>query len=194
MAKVFECLSLALDMPLPESLDQYHTDSSFVCDLIHYPQVLAEASRINAHSDSGTITFLFQHEVGGLEVADMASTDKTSSAAVDESAKFIPVEPRRGEILLLVGYLLMRLTNKRWKNTVHRVLGPPCSTDNDKMPKDIDDLTEMAPERYSIAFFSHPASNVTIEPLASCCTEQQPALKAINVGEYFQKKKAEILS
>jgi len=187
-------------MPLPESLDQYHTDSGFVCDLIHYPQVLAEslrsaeAFRSNAHSDSGTITFLFQHEVGGLEVADMASTDKTSSAAVDEAAKFIPVEPRPGEILVLVGYLLMRLTNKRWKNTVHRVLEPPCSTGNDKIPKDIDDSTEMAPERYSIAFFSYPDSKVTIEPLASCCTDQQSAFKAINVGEYLRKKRAQITS
>ena len=124
----------------------------------------------------------------------MASTDKTSTAAVEETAKFIPVDPKPGEILVLVGYLLMRLTNKRWKNTVHRVLEPPCSADSGETRNATDDSQQMASERYSIAFFAHPDLEATIEPLASCCVDQQPAFRPIHVGEYLRKKMVQIRS
>ena len=96
----------------------------FVSSLIHYPAEstgLVEFIRAPAHADLSTLTLLFQNGVGGLQVADMSSTDKTSSAAVNESAKFLDIEPDCKTILVNAGHLLERWTNGRWKSTVHRV-------------------------------------------------------------------------
>lgn len=113
--------------------------------------------RSPAHSDFGTLTLLFQQEVGGLEVADMSSTEKLTSAAVEKSATFIPVEPNPDTILVNVGYLLMRWTNARWRNSVHRVSAPPSLIN-----------MEIIPERYSFAFFSFPDAQTVVEPLPTC--------------------------
>ena len=130
----------------------------FVSSLIHYPAISTQRLRSSeivrnpAHSDLGTLTLLFQHNVGGLEVVDMSSTDKTATAAVEKSGEFIHVEPRPRTIVVNVGYLLMRWTNGRWKNTVHRVLEPPRLIDS-RGTQDIDESGETIPERYSVAFF-----------------------------------------
>jgi len=160
----------------------------FVSSFIHYPAVSAqlirsgEVVRSPAHSDFGTLTLLFQQKVGGLEVADMSSTEKISSAAVEKSAKFIHVEPNPGTILVNAGYLLMRWTNARWKNSVHRVLEPPGTAD-----------MELIPERYSFAFFSFPDAQTVVEPLASCCSTQRPRKwSSIVAGEYLLNKRAEL--
>ena len=168
--------------------------------LIHYPAVSAqllrsdEVTRNPAHSDFGTLTLLFQRDVGGLEIADMSSTDKTTSAAVDKSGKFIHVDPEPGTVLVNIGYLLMRWTNGRWKNTVHRVSEPPRSVSN-KAAEEIDNLGEIIPERYSIAFFSFPDAATMVEPLPKCCSDQKPKRWGpINAGEYLLKKRAVIHS
>jgi isopenicillin N synthase-like dioxygenase len=161
---------MALGLGSTESLGQHHTGSMFVSSLIHYPTVSlrqvrsGEVIRNPAHSDFGTLTLLFQRDVGGLQVADMSSTDKTNSTAVNESAKFLDVELNPETILVNVGYLLMRWTNGRWKNTVHRVSEPPSA--NGRKVREGDEL-EMVPERYSIAFFSFPDAKTNVGPLGS---------------------------
>jgi isopenicillin N synthase-like dioxygenase len=179
-------------------LDQHHNGSLFVSSLIHYPAISAQLGRSGetvrspAHSDFGTLTLLFQHDFGGLQVADMSSTDKTSSSAVDKSATFLNVEPDPETILVIVGYLLMRWTNGRWKNTVHRVMEPPSTNDKKKAEGD---NSELIPERYSIAFFSFPDAETDVEPLDSCCSDQEPKRwKPINAGNYRLQKRAVIYS
>lgn len=188
---------MALDLGQEESLNQHHRGSMFVSSLVHYPTVSAELFRSSqvvrcpAHSDLSTLTLLFQQDVGGLEVADMSSTDKISSSAVEKSGDFIQVDPNPGTILVNVGYLLMRWTNGRWKNTVHRVSEPPRSV---KIDQGTDD-TEMIPERYSLAFFSYPDAQTIVEPLASCCNNQKPKRWGpINAGEYLLTKRAALYS
>jgi isopenicillin N synthase-like dioxygenase len=138
------------------------------------------------------LTLLFQRDVGGLEIADMSSTDKTSSTAVDKSGKFLHVEPNHEDILVNVGYLLMRWTNGQWKNTVHRVLEPPLLLRNE-IGQEVDD-SEMIPERYSIAFFSFPDTDTIVEPLPSCCSDQKPKWGSIHAGQYLFKKRTEVYS
>ncbi|KAH8701242.1 hypothetical protein GQ44DRAFT_632271 [Phaeosphaeriaceae sp. PMI808] len=186
--QLLECASLALKLGPTESFGQYHGGVLDVSSFIHYPEALphrlrsGEAVRNPAHSDLSTLTLLFQHGVGGLQVADMSSTDKTSSAAVDASAKFIDIEPRTDSILVNAGYLLMRWTNGRWKNTVHRVSEPPTFASNDQ--------TGPVPERYSIAFFSFPDAETLIEPLHVCCSEEKPKRwQPLNAGEYIRRKR-----
>jgi isopenicillin N synthase-like dioxygenase len=170
----------------------------FTSSLIHYPSVplgqiqSGEVVRNPAHSDLGTLTLLFQCDVGGLQVADMSSTDKTRSTAVNESAKFLDVEPNPESVLVNVGYLLMRWTNGRWKNTVHRVSAPPSAEDGDVIKGDNE---EMVPERYSIAFFSFPDPETNIEPFHCCCNNQVPKKwGSLNAGEYLLKKRTAIYS
>lgn len=127
-------------------------------------------------------------------MADMGSTDKITSADVEKSGKFIHIDPKPGAILVNVGYLLMRWTNGRWKNTVHRVSEPPRSMSNETA-QGVDDLKEMVPERFSIAFFSNPDPDTVVEPLENCCTDQRPKKWGpINAGNYIVKKRTALYS
>ena len=189
---------MALESGSTESLGQHHKGSMFVSSLIHYPTVpvrlvrSGEVIRSPAHSDFGTLTLLFQRDVGGLQVADMSSTDKISSTAVNKSAKFLDADPNPETILVNVGYLLMRWTNGRWKNTVHRVSEPPsASATNARESNDLGSI----PERYSVAFFSFPDAETNVEPLDSCCSDQVPKRWGpINAGEYLLQKRAVLYS
>ncbi|KAF5353547.1 hypothetical protein D9756_007810 [Leucocoprinus leucothites] len=102
--------------------------------LLHYPSISTsallneEVSRIDAHSDFGSITLLFQDDIGGLEVQG------------PNSDKFIPVRPIPGSLLLNAGDLLMRWSNDTIKSTIHRVRAPPFTK------------SETTPDRYSIPY------------------------------------------
>jgi isopenicillin N synthase-like dioxygenase len=164
-----------------------------VSSFIHYPVAPAqlnksgEAIRNPPHSDLGTLTLLFQHDVGGLQIADMSSTTETSSTAVSKDARFLDVQPSSEMVLVNVGYLLMRWTNGRWKNTVHRVSEPP-SVDGTKGPE-----SRSLPERYSIAFFSFPNAETAITPLSTCCNAEMPKKWGpLNAGKYLLKKRGEL--
>jgi len=189
IGKLLECLSVALKME-PDFFSRYHTGSMFVSSLLHYPAVSStsvqpgQVVRNPAHSDFGTLTLLFQHKVGGLEVADMSSPEKFSSAAVEKSATFLPVEPNPEMVLVNVGYLLMRWTNARWKNSVHRVSAPSRSINS-----------ETIPERYSFAFFSYPDAQSIIEPLPACYNNEMPKRWGpINAGDYLLRKREKFYS
>jgi isopenicillin N synthase-like dioxygenase len=171
-----------------------------VSSLIHYPATptqrrrLGEVVRNPAHSDLGTLTFLFQRDIGGLEIADMSSTDETTTAAVEKNARFVGIDPKPGTIVVNIGYLLMRWTNGRWRNTVHRV-GVPPNLVNKWTPQDSGDLKAMIPERYSIAFFGFPDTATIVEPLATCWSNEKPKRWGpINAGEYLLKKRAALYS
>ena len=164
----------------------------FTSSLLHYPALTRQVSsnkvvRNPAHSDFGTLTLLFQRDVGGLQVADMGSTNKTSSAAVDKSARFLDVEPDPHTILVNAGYLLMRWTNRRYKNTVHRVSEPPPPH---RAKTGGGNQSESIPQRYSVAFFSFPDADTDFEPLSSCCSDEVPKKwNPINAGEYLARKR-----
>jgi isopenicillin N synthase-like dioxygenase len=192
--QLLECLSIALDLGPTESLRQHHNGSMFVSSLIHYPATpieIGEIIRGPAHSDLGTLTLLFQYGVGGLQVADMNSTDKISSAAVNKSAKFLDIEPDHETILVNIGYLLMRWTNGRWKNTVHRVSEPPLA--NSINARESGD-PRLVPERYSIAFFIFPDAETNIEPFDSCCRDKvRKNWGPIKAGDYLFQKRGDLL-
>jgi len=183
-------ISSALNLNLDNSLCQYHTGSSFACSLLHYPHEPFDQTdpgvRYAAHSDLSTLTLLFQQNVGGLEIADMNSTDKTSSADIDKEAQFIYVEPEPG-ILVLPGYFLDRWTSGKYQGAVHRVSASSRSI-SDSMIQESKGL-EMMPERYSIAYFGVPDAATTIKPLSTCLGEQKTTRGPLNVGKFLLKKK-----
>ncbi|KAF2657824.1 thymine dioxygenase [Lophiostoma macrostomum CBS 122681] len=167
---ILSALSLALRVPSP-GLSPTHSASLFQLRLLHYPAIhaselannqtndlnddskrigRARRSRINAHSDFGTLTLLFQDRVGGLEIG-----------APDTPGLFRPAPPIEGTVLVNVGDLLARWSNDRWRSTVHRVGLPPA----------ISRREGMVPDRYSIPFFATADMETVIDALPGCWDE-----------------------
>ncbi|RFU81919.1 oxoglutarate iron-dependent dioxygenase [Trichoderma arundinaceum] len=69
---ILEAISIGLGLPA-QTLGQLHTEQANELRLTHYPAVprgdFAHSTRIAAHTDFGTITLLFQDDVGGLRKA-----------------------------------------------------------------------------------------------------------------------------
>ena len=106
-----------------------------------------ESVRAGAHTDFGSLTLLFQRPLQpGLEVQ---STDGSWSPALvyplgTESDPYPP-------IVINIGDLLSYWTDGMLKSTMHRVNIP-------KRKKD---------DRYSIAYFCHPLTNIQLSPIPS---------------------------
>lgn len=168
---------------------------------LHYPALSASllrsgtATRIPAHSDPGTLTLLFQDDVGGLEIADLSSASIEASAGFEKDGRFRRVEPKPGTVVVNVGYLLMRWSNGRWKNTIHRVSLPPSEQALDKSDLsgtlEVHDVsaTDLVPARYSIPFFAVPDPGTIVEALPGSWSEDVPKRwKPIHVGDYLRRK------
>ena len=174
--------------------------------LLHYPSLPVQnlqpgcSARMPVHSDFGSLTLLFQDNVGGLEVADLSTGDARSSVTFEETGRFKKVKPIAGTAVMNVGYLLMRWSNGRWKNTIHRVVDPSFSlekrhTINDSLKVQGSSGSEeaMTQERFSIPLFAHPDHTTMIEALPGCWSDENPKKwKPFNAGDYLQRKKKAI--
>ncbi|KAL2866140.1 isopenicillin N synthase family dioxygenase [Aspergillus lucknowensis] len=172
---------IAIGMGLEETffLD-YHQDRTNQCRLLHYPPVeeallrQGKAERIAAHTDFGTMTILFQDEVGGLEVED-----------IHEKNKFNPAPYIPGTAVVNIGDLLMRWSNHELKSTMHRVRAPPlvevASSDGKSMGSG-----RMTRPRYSIPYFISPDRDRLIECLPNCHGPDRPKMyEAITSSDYI---------
>jgi isopenicillin N synthase-like dioxygenase len=205
MLQLLDCLSLALNLSPADSLGRYHAGSFFNYSLLHYPALSAQLlrsgslTRIPAHSDFGTLTLLFQDQAGGLEIAELGSASTDTSAGYEKSGRFRHVEPKPKTVIVNVGYLLMRWSNGRWKNTVHRVSEPPSPLKEHGLDESGFQTThgmnggnadEVIPARYSIPFFASPDPATIVEALQGCCSEEVPKRwKPINAGDYLRRKR-----
>ncbi|KAK0461982.1 uncharacterized protein EV420DRAFT_1640277 [Desarmillaria tabescens] len=108
-------------------------------------------ARAGAHSDYGTLTLLFQDQVGGLEVQD------------PHTGLYYPATPIPGTIVINVGDLLSRWSNDTLRSTLHRVVAPPA--------KQISETEVVTPARQSIAYFSNPNFTTEISCLPNCGKE-----------------------
>jgi isopenicillin N synthase-like dioxygenase len=140
-----------------------HRGENVTLRFLHYPRNLdaRTASQLGAgaHTDYGSITLLFQDDVGGLELRDASD--------VWRGAPPIP-----GAIVVNAGDLMERWTNGRYRSTLHRVsriTGPV--------------------DRYAIAMFVDPDSDVLVECLPSCRSAREPArFPPITAGEHVRQK------
>ncbi|UPX19517.1 uncharacterized protein EKO05_0009777 [Ascochyta rabiei] len=171
--RLLDALSLALQVP-GAGLSHTHAKSLFQLRILHYPPLAAEdlqhgrRSRINAHSDFGTLTLLFQDSVGGLEMEDLHSP-----------GRFNAVPPVDQAVLVNVGDLMSRWSNERWKSTVHRVVSPPGGEGG------------MLPDRYSIPFFATADPDMVIEALPGCWDAENPKkYPSVTAWEYVQMRMA----
>ncbi|MEC4814999.1 MAG: 2-oxoglutarate and iron-dependent oxygenase domain-containing protein [Scytonema sp. PMC 1069.18] len=159
--KVLQTFALALELP-EDFFATNHNQQNHTLRLLHYPPLseppLPKQIRAGEHSDYGSITLLFQDEVGGLEV--QTATGEWIAA---------PTIP--GTVIVNTGDLMERWTNHVFCSTKHRVMIP----NHDKVKQ----------SRYSVAFFCHPNDDTEIACLESCQREKPPIYSSILAREYL---------
>ncbi|GAO52374.1 flavonol synthase/flavanone 3-hydroxylase [Saitoella complicata NRRL Y-17804] len=163
--------AVALGMGLDETyFDPFHSDRQNQLRLLHYPPTPAKEllsgvkERIAAHTDFGTLTMLFQDDVGGLEVED-----------IHQKGVFHPAPPVEDAVVVNIGDFMQRWSNDELKSTMHRVRAPPA-----------DDETKMTKARYSVPYFSTANRDAIIDCLPTCWGEDRPKKYApITSGDYI---------
>ncbi len=168
--------SIALGMGLDEHFfDSYTDGADNTLRLLHYPAVSKSVFKNNpgqvragAHSDYGSITLLFQDNVGGLEVQSPKGT-------------YVRATPIENTIVVNAGDLLSRWSNDEIRSTMHRVVQPPAKPDDD---------SDMYPARYSIAYFCNPNFDQYIEALPNTWEKTGKKYAGINSGEYLVQRLA----
>ncbi len=161
------CQLLALALQLPESffIDK-HSQENHTLRLLHYPPLkrIPKVGQLRAgeHSDYGSFTLLFSDGIEGLEIQTL-------------SGNWISIPAQKNAILVNIGDLMERWTNRRFRSARHRVTLPHTR------------LKQQS--RYSIAFFCHPNDDVLIDCLDSCKSEDNPPQYApILAAEYLVER------
>jgi isopenicillin N synthase-like dioxygenase len=162
--------AIALYLGLDEHyFDPHVHNGNSILRAIHYPPITQEpksAIRAEQHEDINLITLLIGASADGLQI-------------LSKQNEWVPVTSLPEQIVVNVGDMLQRLTNNRLKSTTHRVVNPP---------------REMwASPRFSIPFFLHPRSNMSLACLESCITPENPkAYEDYTAGEYLDERLREI--
>ena len=162
--------SLALHLGLDEIyFDKYIKNGNSILRPIHYPPIKTEpkgAERAAAHGDINLITLLMGAQGKGLQVQN-------------HEGEWIDAMAEPDEIMINVGDMLSRHSNKKLKSTIHRVVNPP---------------KEMwGTSRYSIPFFMHPVSDMKLDVLENCIDAENPKqFDDITAGEFLDQRLKEL--
>lgn len=167
--------SVALGLGLEERFfDPYINEQYHNLRLLSYPPVKTSIlkqqgqARAGAHSDYGTLTFVFQDMVGGLEVQKPNTNE------------FYPATPIKDTIVVNVGDLLARWSNDTLRSTLHRVVAPRTKVGDE----------EYTPKRQSIAFFCNPNGSANITCLPTC-NPDKAKYPPITTEQYIVKRLSE---
>jgi len=152
--------------------EQYVINGNSILRAIHYfpiddPNAISpDAVRAGAHEDINLITLLIGASADGLEV-------------LTKDGDWFPIKAKGEDIVVNVGDMLQRLTNNKLKSTTHRVVNPPREL--------------MKTSRYSVPFFLHPKSSMSLACLDSCISETYPkAYEDYTAGQYLDERLREI--
>ena len=162
--------AIALHLNLDENyFDAKIHNGNSILRPIHYPPITHEpkdAVRAAEHEDINLITLLMGASADGLQV-------------LNKSGEWISVTALPDQIVVNVGDMLQRLTNNKLKSTTHRVVNPPRE--------------KWGTSRYSIPFFLHPRSEVSLNCLPSCISDSNPKnFSDITAGEYLEQRIIEL--
>lgn len=165
--------AIAIYLNLPENYfdDKIKNGNSILRPIHYYPienpeAVPADAVRAAEHGDINLITLLMGASADGLQV-------------LRRDGKWIPITALPDQLVVNVGDMLERLTNKRLKSTIHRVVNPPRQL--------------MNTPRYSIPFFMHPRSEMNLAALENCVDAENPKRwEDITAGKFLDQRLAEI--
>ena len=159
---VMEAFAIALDLP-NNFFRECHYGQNVALRYLHYPVIEGELTEeqlgCGTHTDFGTITLLFQDDVGGLQIQGRDGHWR--------DALYIP-----GTIIINTADLVATWTNDRYCSTPHRV--KPIIGDRD---------------RYSIAYFVDPDTDTPVSAFPSCFNDDNPAkYPKTTAGAYVQKR------
>ncbi len=167
---VYVLRALALFLGLDEFyFDKFVKNGNSILRPIHYPPILDEpkdAVRAAAHGDINLITLLMGAQGKGLQVQN-------------HNGEWIDAIANDDELVINVGDMLSRHTNNRLKSTIHQVVNPPREL--------------WGTSRYSVPFFMHPISEMPLNCLENCITEENPKqFEDITAGEYLTERLIEL--
>jgi isopenicillin N synthase-like dioxygenase len=165
--------AIAIYLELPENYfdDKIKSGNSILRPIHYYPienpdAVPADAVRAAEHGDINLITLLMGASADGLQV-------------LRRDGKWIPITALPDQLVVNVGDMLERLTNRKLKSTIHRVVNPPRHL--------------MNTPRYSIPFFMHPRSEMNLAALPDCVDAEHPkCFEDITAGAFLDQRLAEI--
>lgn len=165
--------AIALSLELPEDYfeDKVAYGNSILRQIHYFPienpdEVPADAVRAAEHGDINLITLLMGASADGLQV-------------LRKDGKWIPITALPDQLVVNVGDMLERLTNKKLKSTIHRVVNPPREL--------------MHTSRFSIPFFMHPRSEMDLTCLESCIDEKNPKqFSDATAGEFLDERLREL--
>ena len=149
--------------------DKYVHNGNSILRAIHYPPITQEpasAIRAEQHEDINLITLLVGASADGLEI-------------LTKQGEWIPVTSLPEQIVVNVGDMLQRFTNNKLRSTTHRVVNPKREL--------------WHTSRFSIPFFLHPRSSMSLRCLDTCIDEAHPkAYEDATAGEYLDERLREI--
>jgi isopenicillin N synthase-like dioxygenase len=165
--------AIAVYLGIPENyFDAKVRHGNSILRPIHYfpisnpTDVPADAVRAAEHGDINLITLLMGASADGLQV-------------LRRDGKWIPITALKDQLVVNVGDMLERLTNKKLKSTIHRVVNPA---------RDL-----MNTPRYSIPFFMHPRSEMSLAALPQTVDREHPRLwDDTTAGEFLDQRLKEI--
>jgi isopenicillin N synthase-like dioxygenase len=162
--------AIALYLGLDEHyFDGYVHNGNSILRAIHYPPITQEpasAIRAEQHEDINLITLLVGASADGLEI-------------LSRQGEWVAVTSLPEQIVVNVGDMLQRFTNNKLISTTHRVVNPKREL--------------WHTSRFSIPFFLHPRSSMSLKCLNSCVDANHPiAYEDATAGEYLDERLREI--
>ncbi len=165
--------AIAIGLNLPENyFEEKVKHGNSILRPIHYyaidkpDDVPSDAVRAAEHGDINLITLLMGASAEGLQV-------------LRRDNKWIPITALPDQLVVNVGDMLERLTNGKLRSTIHRVVNPPRE--------------QMNKPRYSIPFFMHPRSEMSLAALPQCVDKEHPKQwEDITAGEFLNQRLREI--
>ena len=126
--------------------------------LQYYPPPPEDAATdqfgVAPHTDFGMLTVLCQDEVGGLEIRQ-------------RNGEWVAMPPIPGTLVVNVGDLLERWSNRRFRSTVHRV------------------INSSGRERLSLVLAYDPNFETLVDPRSFCAAGETPHDEPITCGDYL---------
>jgi isopenicillin N synthase-like dioxygenase len=162
--------AIAIYLGLDEHyFDKHIHNGNSILRAIHYPPITQEpksAIRAEQHEDINLITLLVGASSDGLQI-------------LTKQNEWVGVTSLPEQIVVNVGDMLQRLTNNKLKSTTHRVVNPARAF--------------WHTSRFSIPFFLHPRSEMSLACLESCIdVTHAKAYADATAGEYLDERLKEI--
>lgn len=169
--QVLRALALYLGLDEMYFEDKVRNGNSILRPIHYFPiedpdAVPADAVRAAEHGDINLITLLMGASADGLQV-------------LRRDGAWIPITALPDQIVVNVGDMLQRLTNGVLKSTIHRVVNPPRE--------------KMNSSRFSIPFFMHPRSEMSLAALPQTVSEDNPRQQEdITAGAFLDERLIEL--